>query len=120
MASDTVVRARIDGQVKERAAKVLADMGLSVSDAIRLFLARVAAEKALPFDIKVPNAETRGIPELSVVALRHSVECKGAVLPEGGKGTVVHVYHDGEYYEVEFAEPFPCTVTLRRGDIHPG
>jgi DNA-damage-inducible protein J len=59
MASDTVVRARIDGQVKERAARVLADMGLSVSDAIRLLLVRVAAEKALPFDIKVPNAETR-------------------------------------------------------------
>ena len=59
MASDTVVRARIDGQVKERAAKVLADMGLSVSDAIRLLLVRVATEKALPFEIKVPNAETR-------------------------------------------------------------
>ena len=59
MASDTVVRARIDGQAKERAAKVLADMGLSVSDAIRLLLIRVAAERALPFEIKVPNAETR-------------------------------------------------------------
>jgi DNA-damage-inducible protein J len=59
MASDTVVRARIDGQVKEKAAKVLADMGLSVSDAIRLLLVRVAAERALPFEIKVPNAETR-------------------------------------------------------------
>lgn len=59
MAADTVVRARIDGRVKERAAKVLADMGLSVSDAIRLLLVRVAAEKALPFEIKVPNAETR-------------------------------------------------------------
>ena len=59
MASDTVVRARIDGQVKEKAAKVLAEMGLSVSDAIRLLLVRVATEKALPFEIKVPNAETR-------------------------------------------------------------
>ena len=59
MASDTVVRARIDGQVKAKAAKVLADMGLSVSDAIRLLLIRVAAEKSLPFEIKVPNAETR-------------------------------------------------------------
>ncbi len=59
MASDTVVRARIDGQVKKKAAKVLADMGLSVSDAIRLLLVRVAAENALPFEIKVPNAETR-------------------------------------------------------------
>ena len=59
MASDTVIRARIDGRVKERAAKILADMGLSVSDAIRLLLIRVAAEKALPFEIKVPNAESR-------------------------------------------------------------
>jgi DNA-damage-inducible protein J len=59
MASDTVVRARIDGQVKERAAKVLADMGLSISDAIRLLLVRVAAEKALPFEINAPNAETQ-------------------------------------------------------------
>ena len=59
MASETVVRVRIDAQVKERAAKVLADMGLSVSDAIRLLLVRVAAEKALPFEIKVPNPETR-------------------------------------------------------------
>ena len=55
MASDTVVRARIDGQVKEKAAKVLADMGLSVSDAIRLLL---MPERTLPFEIKVPNAET--------------------------------------------------------------
>jgi DNA-damage-inducible protein J len=59
MASDTVVRARIDGQVKEKAAKVLAEMGLSVSDAIRLLLVRAAAERALPFEIKVPNTATR-------------------------------------------------------------
>jgi DNA-damage-inducible protein J len=59
MASDTVVRARIDGQVKEKTAKVLADMGLSISDAIRLLLVCVAAQKALPFEIKVPNTETR-------------------------------------------------------------
>jgi DNA-damage-inducible protein J len=59
MASDTVVRARIDGQVKEKAAKVLADMGLSVSEAIRLLLVRVAGEKALPFEVKVPNPKTR-------------------------------------------------------------
>ena len=39
--------------------QVLADMGLSVSDAIRLLLVRVAAERAMPFEIKAPNAETR-------------------------------------------------------------
>jgi hypothetical protein len=64
-------------------------------------------------------AKNRSIPELCVVALRHPVECKGGVLPQGRKGTVVHVYRDGEHYEVEFAEPFPCTITLRRDDIDP-
>lgn len=59
MAADTVVRARVDGQVKEKAAKVLAEMGLSVTDAIRLLLVRVAAGEGLPFEIEVPNAETR-------------------------------------------------------------
>ena len=58
MASDAIVRARIDGRVKDEAAHVLAEMGLTVSDAIRLMLMRVAAEKALPFAVKVPNAAT--------------------------------------------------------------
>lgn len=58
MTTDAVVRARIDGKVKEKAAKVLDEMGLSVSDAIRMMLVRVAAEKALPFEVRVPNAET--------------------------------------------------------------
>jgi DNA-damage-inducible protein J len=58
MTADTVVRARIDGRTKKRATKVLADMGLSVSDAIRLMLVRVVAEKALPFSVEIPNAET--------------------------------------------------------------
>ena len=58
MPADTVVRARIDKEVKDRAADVLEDMGLTVSDAIRLMLVRVAAERALPFDVKSPNRET--------------------------------------------------------------
>lgn len=51
MASSDVVRARIDGHIKEEASNVLAEMGLSVSDAIRVLLTRIAADKALPFDI---------------------------------------------------------------------
>ncbi|HJS86214.1 MAG TPA: type II toxin-antitoxin system RelB/DinJ family antitoxin, partial [Acetobacteraceae bacterium] len=43
---------------KSEAAAVLASMGLSLSDAFRLLLRRVAAEKALPFEPLVPNAET--------------------------------------------------------------
>ena len=63
MSADAVVRARVDARVKEKAAGVLADMGLSVSDAIRMLLVRVAAEKALPFEARVPNAETVGAKE---------------------------------------------------------
>jgi DNA-damage-inducible protein J len=55
---NSVVRARIDEATKSEAAAVLASMGLSLSDAFRLLLKRVAAEKALPFEPLVPNAET--------------------------------------------------------------
>jgi DNA-damage-inducible protein J len=53
-----MVHVCVDEKVKEKAAKTLAAMGMSVSDAVRILLVRVAAEKALPFDVKVPNATT--------------------------------------------------------------
>lgn len=53
-----MVHVRIDQKVKDKAAKTLATMGLSVSDAVRILLVRVAAEKALPFEVRVPNATT--------------------------------------------------------------
>ena len=56
--SSTIVRARIDEQVKEEAAAVLASIGLTVSDAFRLMMIRIARDKALPFEPLVPNAET--------------------------------------------------------------
>jgi DNA-damage-inducible protein J len=58
MATDTVVRARIDAKTKDQAATALAAMGLSVSDYIRMALIRVARDKAVPFAVKVPNALT--------------------------------------------------------------
>ena len=58
MTEKSVVRARIDEATKTEAAAVLATMGLSLSDAFRMLLKRVAAEKALPFEPLVPNAET--------------------------------------------------------------
>ena len=58
MATNAVVRSRIDAGVKDRAAEVLAGMGLTVSDAIRIVLTRVANENELPFDLK-PNKLTR-------------------------------------------------------------
>jgi DNA-damage-inducible protein J len=57
--SNTYVRARIDTNTKERAAGALEEMGLSISDAIRLLMLRVADERRLPFEVKVPNAKTR-------------------------------------------------------------
>jgi DNA-damage-inducible protein J len=58
MSANAVVRARIDEHVKEEATAVLATMGLSVSDAFRMMLTRVAREKSLPFEPLVPNAAT--------------------------------------------------------------
>ena len=56
--ANAVVRARIDERIKAEAAVVLGAMGLTVSDAFRMMLTRIAAEKALPFSPLVPNAET--------------------------------------------------------------
>ena len=65
MPATAVVRARIDEKTKRKASKALAGMGLSMSDAIRLMLIRVAEEKALPFDVYEPNEESlRAIAEL--------------------------------------------------------
>ena len=58
MAANQLVQTRIDGAIKEEAAAVLAAMGLTVSDAVRLLLTKVAREHALPFDPWVPNATT--------------------------------------------------------------
>ena len=58
-ASDTYVRARIDTATKKRASDALEAMGLSISDAIRLLMMRIADEHRLPFEVKVPNATTR-------------------------------------------------------------
>jgi DNA-damage-inducible protein J len=58
MNNDTVMRARIDGRTKQEAAAVLAAMGLTLSEAFRLLVKRIAAEKALPFERLVPNGKT--------------------------------------------------------------
>ena len=54
----SMVHIRVNGEVKEQAAEALASMGLTVSDAVRILLTRVAAEKAMPFEVRVPNRET--------------------------------------------------------------
>jgi DNA-damage-inducible protein J len=75
--STAMVHVRVDEKTKRRAAKTLAGMGISVSDAVRMLLVRVAAEKALPFDVKVPNATT-------VKAMRAADKGKGKRLNSAG------------------------------------
>jgi len=57
--TDTYVRARIDSRTKELATDALEAMGLTVSDAIRLLMIRIAEEQRFPFNVKVPNINTR-------------------------------------------------------------
>ena len=65
MAAGAFVRARIDEGLKSDAAHVLAELGLTVSDAVRMTLTRIAKDKALPFELKVPNSATRAAIEES-------------------------------------------------------
>lgn len=59
MSANALVQARIDGEIKKEAATVLAAMGLTVSDAVRLLLTKVAREHSLPFDVRIPNEKTK-------------------------------------------------------------
>lgn len=58
-ATTSMVHVRVDENIKNQASETLASMGLTVSDAVRVFLTRVVADKELPFAIKAPNARSR-------------------------------------------------------------
>jgi DNA-damage-inducible protein J len=53
------VRARIDQKLRDEASEVLAEFGLTVSDVVRMTLTRVAKDRAVPLELKLPNAETQ-------------------------------------------------------------
>jgi len=59
MSTTAMIHVRVDQQIKAQATETLASMGLSVSDAVRVFLMRVVADKQMPFRLKVPNVDTR-------------------------------------------------------------
>lgn len=63
MAQGDVVRTRIEQELKASATEVLDGMGLTVSQAIRMFLIQVVQDKELPFKVKAPNAKTRAVME---------------------------------------------------------
>ncbi len=58
-AKDAYIHARVDKQVKERAQKVLGNVGMSTTDAINLLLHQIIFHKGLPFDVRMPNKDTR-------------------------------------------------------------
>ena len=67
-----MIHVRIDEQLKAQSTETLASMGLSVSDAVRIFLMRVIADKQIPFTISAPNADTRlAITEADEIARKH-------------------------------------------------
>lgn len=70
MAANQLVQTRIEGEIKEEAAAVLEGIGMTVSGAVRLFLTKIAREKALPFDPLVPN-------ETTIRAMREAREGRG-------------------------------------------
>lgn len=57
-AQTSMLHIRVDDDTKEQATQALTAMGLSVSDAVRLFLRRVVIDQSFPLELKVPNAET--------------------------------------------------------------
>ena len=72
MATTAMVHVRIDEKIKEQAAETLASMGLTVSDAVRVFLTRVVADKELPFSLKAPNAQSMAaMAEADVIVQNH-------------------------------------------------
>jgi DNA-damage-inducible protein J len=78
MATTTMVHVRVDEKIKTKATKALSAMGISVSDAVRILLVRVAAEQALPFEVKVPNKTT-------LKAMRDADQGQGARFPSTSK-----------------------------------
>jgi len=73
MAANQLVQARVDGTIKKEAATILATMGLTISDAVRLLLTKVAQDKMLPFEPLIPNATT-------IAAMREARAGKGEVV----------------------------------------
>lgn len=78
-ACDSSIRVRIDGETKEKAVRVLDKMGLSISDAVRIFLVRVGSEGRFPFDLRTPDAKeekpkVKTLEEVKSVINRHKKE----------------------------------------------
>jgi DNA-damage-inducible protein J len=79
MATTAFVRARIDPRLRDEAAAVLDEIGLTVSDVVRMTLTRIAKDKALPFELTTPNAATRA----AIAESRAMIEAGNARFADG-------------------------------------
>lgn len=70
-ATTTMVHVRVDENLKIQATQTLESMGLNISDAVRVFLTRVVADKGMPFDLKAPNADSRAAIAEAKEIIRH-------------------------------------------------
>lgn len=58
MIKSSVVRARIEPELKERVEDVLEQIGLNTTEAIRLYFKQIVMQGGIPFDVRIPNTET--------------------------------------------------------------
>jgi DNA-damage-inducible protein J len=85
MTHSTMLHVRVDDETKAQASEALAAMGLSVSDAVRILLKRVASDQAFPLELKVPNAQTRAAMEEARAMMKARTarfESAGALMDE--------------------------------------
>ena len=87
MTQSSMLHVRVDEDVKEQAAQALSAMGMSVSEAVRIFLKRVVADQAFPLELKVPNAVTRAAMEESRAMIKSG---------KAGYATADALFHDLE------------------------
>jgi len=79
MPRTSTLHVRIEDDTKEQATAALEAMGLSVSDAVRIFLKRVVTDQAFPLELKVPNAATRAaMAEADEIAARRAARFRDA------------------------------------------
>lgn len=112
---DSMIRVRINSETKERAARVLDGMGLILSDAVRMFLVRIAEEGRFPFEIEVPKAEEEKPKPKTLEEIKRIINSHRKELEEKYKAKSIAVfgsYARGEQTEdsdvdtmVEFSEP---------------
>jgi DNA-damage-inducible protein J len=58
MAKTEFIRARVDEELKETTESLFSSLGLSMTEAITLFLKQCELHQGLPFEVEIPNNET--------------------------------------------------------------